>query len=283
MQYNVYIKTESDEITIRNLSDDALSKVVDAYNLGKSFFFISGDKYSLENLLSIKIYTFDKPEIYNEVLKQPDVKGKLKLGNNDRFILAPYVLSKLGDNVTENYIKGDVGYLNQLQHNIEIGMDIFISHSSQDEKVAECIIELIRTALNIEASKIRCTSVNGYRLPSGADTIERIKKEVNGCKVLVVLISEHSIKSAFVMFELGARWGLSKPLIPLIISTQGSKLLEGPLSVINALNAHDQGQVHQFLNDLANTLNIRPENPAVYLNKITSLSGLLAGKESGQS
>ena len=39
-------------------------------------------------------------------------------------------------------------------------IDIFISHSSDDLKIVEAIIELLRIALNIPAERIRCTSVD---------------------------------------------------------------------------------------------------------------------------
>jgi hypothetical protein len=47
---------------------------------------------------------------------------------------------------------------------------IFISHSSKDVLLVKALIDLIRSALSIPASDIRCTSVPGYKLPGGALT-----------------------------------------------------------------------------------------------------------------
>tara|TARA_R110002020_G_scaffold271085_1_gene486336 strand:- start:64 stop:1512 length:1449 start_codon:yes stop_codon:yes gene_type:complete len=150
-------------------------------------------------------------------------------------------------------------------------MDIFISHSSQDADTAKLLIDLLKTSLNLSSSKIRCTSVNGYRLPAGASTNDLLKKEVHESKVLIGLISPNSINSAYVLFELGARWGASLPLIPLITSELGSELLKGPLSGINALNCCESAQLQQLISDLKTELKVTGESPEVYQEKIDIL------------
>ncbi|MFC5282645.1 toll/interleukin-1 receptor domain-containing protein [Pedobacter alpinus] len=157
------------------------------------------------------------------------------------------------------------------EHNKNSLMDIFISHSSQDIETAKLLIDLINSSLKIPAKRIRCTSVDGYRLPAGASTEQQLKNEVNDCKVLLGLISHNSINSAYVLFELGARWGQSKPLVPLVTNKKGNELLKGPLSGINALNTSVAAQLHQLISDLANMLKIKSELPAVYQEKIDAL------------
>jgi hypothetical protein len=167
-------------------------------------------------------------------------------------------------------------------------MDIFISHSSQDADTAKLLIDLLKTSPNLSSSKIRCTSVNGYRLPAGASTDEVLKKEVHESKVLIGLISPNSINSAYVLFELGARWGASLPLIPLITSELGSELLKGPLSGINALNCCEPAQLQQLISDIKAVLKITGESPEVYQDKIEllvnhSLKELLPNSEMNNS
>ena len=166
-------------------------------------------------------------------------------------------------------------------------MDIFISHSSKDSELAKLLIDLLKTSLNISSKQIRCTSVNGYRLPAGASTDARLREEVHDSKVLIGLISPNSVSSAYVLFELGARWGASLPLIPLVTSKTGNELLQGPLSGINALNCCEPAQLHQLVSDLKEHLNVDRESPEVYQEKIDSivthsLEELLPKADTGQ-
>lgn len=141
---------------------------------------------------------------------------------------------------------------------------IFISHSQDDREQAAMVVSLLRAAFCLPAHTIRCTGVDGYRLACGTDTDKTLKREVRDCKVLIVLVSESSAQSAYVTFELGARWVLSKPLFPLLIGGGSAALLKGPLSGYNALNARAPGQLDQMISELARLLGLFPEPPAVY-------------------
>ncbi|HVW15854.1 MAG TPA: toll/interleukin-1 receptor domain-containing protein [Mucilaginibacter sp.] len=151
-----------------------------------------------------------------------------------------------------------------LKSSSEPSLDIFISHSSADVEIVKTLIDLLRSALPIPAAKIRCTSVDGYRLPAGASTDQVLRNEVNNCKVLIGAISPKSMTSAYVLFELGARWGQEKPMLPVVIGTEGKTFLRGPLSGINALDLSQTAQVHQLVGDIAGLLKIKQEKPAVY-------------------
>ena len=115
------------------------------------------------------------------------------------------------------------------------------------------------TEQNLKADDIRCTSVDGYRLPAGISTDQQLKSEIHDSKVLIGLISPSSISSYYVLFELGARWGANKPLIPLITNKKGAELLKGPLQGINALNTNSEAQLFQLVSDLEKLLNIRSD------------------------
>lgn len=151
-------------------------------------------------------------------------------------------------------------------------MKIFISHSHKDVEIAKALIELLRVSLNLKTEDIRCTSVDGYRLPAGISTDEQLKFEIHDCKVLIGLISPSSISSYYVLFELGARWGASRPLIPLIASEKGADLLKGPLQGINALKITSESQLFQLISDLGKLLNVESEPPSSYQRYINKLS-----------
>lgn len=157
-------------------------------------------------------------------------------------------------------------------------MKIFVSHSSEDAKVAELLIDLLRDSLNLPAKEIRCTSVEGYRLPVGATTVETLRREVHESEIFVALITPNSIGSPWVLFELGARWGSEKPLIPLLASGATTKDLKGPLGGINALDCAVIEQMYQVIDDAGRLLSVRPGTPSTYQRRLTALVQAAKGK-----
>jgi hypothetical protein len=117
------------------------------------------------------------------------------------------------------------------------GLSVFISHSSKDADLALALIELLKAGLGLMADQIRCSSVDGYRLPVGVNTEDKLREEVNAAKVVIGLITPSSLTSYYVMFELGARWGANLFLAPLLAGVKASEL-RGPLSLLNALSAN---------------------------------------------
>ena len=151
-------------------------------------------------------------------------------------------------------------------------MQIFISHSSNDHGIAKALIDLLQKSLNLSSDEIRCTSLDGYRMRSGVQIDETLRSEVHDCVLLIGLITPSSINSAYVIFELGARWGAEKPLIPLLASGITPDHLEGPLKGINALDAREDGQVHQLVEEAAHQLNLELGRPSTYAAAISELA-----------
>lgn len=162
----------------------------------------------------------------------------------------------------------------------ESSLDIFISHSSKDKPVAEALINLLRDALSIPANRIRCTSVDGYRLPAGASTDEQLRQEIYATKVFIGLITPTSFQSTYVLFELGARWGARLPLVPVLASGADASTLRAPLTSLNALSCDEPAQVHQLLDNVASLLGVRLGSAASYQRYIDALvQQSKAGKE----
>jgi hypothetical protein len=138
-------------------------------------------------------------------------------------------------------------------------LTLFISHSVRDTEIAKSIVTLFEKAFKISARRIRCTSVDGYRLPAGADTNEVLRTEVFGAKLFVALLTPNSLSSPYVLFELGARWGARRPLYPLLAGGATPAQLPAPLNGLNALSMNSADQVRQLLEDASEALSQRLE------------------------
>ncbi|MGH7967075.1 MAG: toll/interleukin-1 receptor domain-containing protein [Candidatus Binatia bacterium] len=158
-------------------------------------------------------------------------------------------------------------------------LSLFISHSSRDVDLAARLVDLVRSALNLRSSQIRCTSVDGYRLPGGANTDQQLRAEVHDAKTFLGIISAASLESMYVMFELGARWGAGKHLLPLLAPDVGASALRGPLAGITALSLESAAQLHQLVQDLGNILSVNPEPPSSFLTDINSILALTSEPE----
>ena len=150
---------------------------------------------------------------------------------------------------------------------------IFISHSSEDVALAEGLVELLRAALGLAADQIRCSSVDGYRLPVGVNTESELRDEVNAARAVVGLITPSSLASLFVIFELGARWGSRLFLAPLLAGVE-PRGLGAPLGLLNALSAGNEAQIHQFLKDVSRQLGLPLGDTASYLRHVKRVKQL---------
>ena len=151
------------------------------------------------------------------------------------------------------------------------GLALFISHGSADADVARALITLFEKSLKLSARDIRCTSVDGYRLPAGADTNEVLRTEVFGARLFVALLTPASLTSAYVLFELGARWGARRPLFPILASGATASDLRAPLNGLNALSASNPDQVRQLAEDAATALSQRLEPMASFSAAVDAL------------
>lgn len=153
------------------------------------------------------------------------------------------------------------------------GLLVLISHSSKDVELATALIDLLKAGIGLLADQIRCSSVDGYRLPVGVNTEAKLREEVNAAAVVVGLITPNSLSSYYVMFELGARWGANLFVAPLLAGVEASKL-SGPLSLLNALSANNDSQLHQLLTDIGDQLGLPLQSAASYVRHVSAVKAL---------
>jgi hypothetical protein len=149
---------------------------------------------------------------------------------------------------------------------------VLISHSSKDKRLAEALITLLRAGLRLSATQIRCTSVDGYRLPGGANTNDQLLREIKTVNVLVGLLTPNSLASTYVLFELGARWGVGLPMIPLLAGISAAQM-RGPDNALNALSCDSEAQLVQLVEDIGRELHIEPDSSASYLSIAHDIKG----------
>ncbi len=86
---------------------------------------------------------------------------------------------------------------------------VFISHSSEDQWIARQMARLI------EERDLR-TFFDEKDFQGGDLISESIKKKIQECDELLVLLSPHSSESDWVKYEIGAAWVLSKRIVAIV-------------------------------------------------------------------
>ncbi|RYZ63694.1 MAG: toll/interleukin-1 receptor domain-containing protein, partial [Proteobacteria bacterium] len=133
---------------------------------------------------------------------------------------------------------------------------VYFYSVTNDRAIAEGFITLLRSALKIDPTRIRCTSVEGFRLPAGSSFNEQLRSEVFESTVLVALLSPASLASIYTLFELGARWGAQKYLAPILIRGTNANDLRQPLSSLNAISSASETDISQLLATFAQLLKV---------------------------
>jgi hypothetical protein len=145
---------------------------------------------------------------------------------------------------------------------------VFVSHASEDKKLAGALVELLRSALNMPADRVLCTSVDGYRLPAGRDADEALRQAVLAARTLVGIISPASQRSTYVQAEIGGRWVTRKHIIPVTAGGVSPGQVRGPAGRLNALDLSSRPNVQQLISDLGTELRIEPERPEVFATHV---------------
>jgi hypothetical protein len=175
----------------------------------------------------------------------------------DRIILAfdredPNTISQIVEEILV-VLKNDKNRIHTEMNTIKI----FISHSTKDIDLAISLVNLLRVCYQLAPSEIRCTSADGYRLPSGSNTSETLLSEIKTSAIFIALLTSNSVNSAYVLFEMGARWGLGLSFIPLKTRSLNFSDISGPiLSNLNILDLSEENQVHQFIRELGELLGL---------------------------
>ena len=157
-------------------------------------------------------------------------------------------------------------------------IQLFISHSSKDEEIVNCLVNIVVKAFRLPASSIRCTSLNGYKLPVGAK-IDQLKEEVLNAKVLVGVLTPNTMSSTYAMFELGCRWGTDKPLMPIVCVSNGKELLSDPLKSLNYTETCDTVSILHFIDSLGKALGKKSQSATVYMKEVEDLVDIVKKKE----
>src|SRR5579862_8903389 len=86
---------------------------------------------------------------------------------------------------------------------------VFLSYSQGDKDFARKIRNLLSQRLNVKM-------FTDEDLSAGGDWTSRLRQEIEDANVVVALLTPQSITSNWVLQEVGAAWGIGKPIISIV-------------------------------------------------------------------
>jgi hypothetical protein len=102
-RFNVFIKTVSRSYNLLDTPESKVSIIKNAYINGKDTFTLSGEKFWISNLLTIKIYTYEKQVNFDEFEEYCKSKN-LWINSRINSHYSPEALALLGEDVTDEVI-----------------------------------------------------------------------------------------------------------------------------------------------------------------------------------
>lgn len=111
-------------------------------------------------------------------------------------------------------------------------LHIFLSYTVADRAQAHKLRSLLSQRSNL---RIFTTEM----LSAGEDWRSKLRDELSQCDIFVVLLSSNSVNSPWVLQELGAAWGLSKLIIPIVTHPEVASKIPAPLNEIQSIEIED--------------------------------------------
>jgi len=83
-------------------------------------------------------------------------------------------------------------------------MSLFISHSSKDSAIAQCLVDLIIKVFKVSEDQIFCSSLDGHKVRTGDNWINSIHDSIRKSNIALILFSPNYKISEICLAEMGA-------------------------------------------------------------------------------
>ncbi|HEX4964583.1 MAG TPA: toll/interleukin-1 receptor domain-containing protein [Thermoanaerobaculia bacterium] len=140
---------------------------------------------------------------------------------------------------------------------------VFISYSGRDARWVNELTDLLRVAFRLAAVDFFAFRVSGAEIPPGNFIAEAVREAISSAEVFIVVLSRTSVRSPYVLSEVGARWGTGKPILPVLTRGTTAEALPSPLAEMKALIC-SISDLHELIRIVGNQLDEEPQPAASY-------------------
>ena len=134
----------------------------------------------------------------------------------------------------------------------QTGTRVFISHSGLPEDMA-----LASKIGNLLTDRLDARVFSTEELSAGENWEGKLRNQLAEADVIVAILSPNAVKSTWVLHEIGAAWGMGKPIIPVVTNRNVLRKIPLSLEAMPALEFKDLNtpeRADEFVSEFQNTL-----------------------------
>lgn len=148
-----------------------------------------------------------------------------------------------------------------------------ISHTRNDKRLAEALVNLLGSGLGLTPNQVACSNVDEYSEVAGRDPAAIVRTEIGAATLLIGLITPSCLSSPNVLFEVGVRVGAGLPVIPLFAGITKDEF-RGPLSILDEASCSSDAHLDLVLRAIGEQLMLTVRRPAIYLDHAGAVRAL---------
>jgi hypothetical protein len=118
---------------------------------------------------------------------------------------------------------------------------VFITHSSHDRALADRLVGALRLGTDVTASRIFCSSIEGFGVKVGSDFMAYIQRQLKNTQLVVPIITPAYLDSVFCQWELGAAWVREAQMFPIRVEPVAHNELPSPLEHVHVAELTESG------------------------------------------
>ncbi|WP_182870887.1 toll/interleukin-1 receptor domain-containing protein [Rhodopirellula sp. JC639] len=161
---------------------------------------------------------------------------------------------------------------------------VFVSHAVKDEELVEDFVDLLQVGIGIQPGQIFCSSLPGMGIPAGKSFVDYIKSQVLTPSMVLLVVSPQFLKSHFCQNEVGASWGLSLPIFPLLVPPVDYADVGGVLAGVQLAKLDNKEDLNDLRDDVIRRLGLSPYSTSHWERKRDRfLNKLAIHLEAGES
>jgi hypothetical protein len=139
---------------------------------------------------------------------------------------------------------------------------VFVSHATVDSELVEQFVDIILKSCGLTETDIFVSSIPGMDIPAGGDLLAAVRAEVSDTTLVIAVITPTYPTRPVCVAELGAAWGVSGKLLPVLVPGVDRDRLDGVLTGMKVDYLNQEKALDHIAERIETETGLRPVSPA---------------------